>query len=121
MFERKLANGNIVDRDFLLYSPSQGALFCGPCKLFSESSSQFSDSGFSDWKHARTRLAEHENSAGHLDCVLAYKRRSDEEGRIDKQLLIQSKEEVKYWKNVLQRVVAVIKKTSISWFTSSRQ
>lgn len=110
MFERKLANGNIVDRDFLVYSPSQGALFCGPCKLFSESSSQFSDSGFSDWKHARTRLAEHENSAGHLDCVLAYKRRSDEAGRIDKQLLIQSKEEVKYWKNVLQRVVAVIKK-----------
>lgn len=110
LFERKLANGITVSRDFLVYSPSRGTLFCGPCKLFGELTSQFTDLGFSDWKHARQRVGEHENSAHHLDCVLAYKRRGEEAGRIDKQLLVQAKEEAKYWKNVLQRVVIVIKK-----------
>lgn len=78
--------------------------------MFGGVSSQFTDLGLSDWKHVRQRVGEHENSAAHLDCVLAYKKRGEESGRIDQELLVQAKEQVKYWKNVLQRVVAVIKK-----------
>lgn len=109
LFDRKLA-GDLVNRGYLVYSPSQGSLFCGPCKLFCLTSSQFSDSGFSDWKHGYQRVKEHENSHAHLDSVLTYKRRAAEMGKIDNQLQTQIEEEVKYWRAVLQRVVAVIKK-----------
>lgn len=48
LFVRKLANRNKMDKDFLIHCPSQGTVYCGPCKLFCEASTQFSDSGFSD-------------------------------------------------------------------------
>lgn len=53
LFERKLANSSIVKGDFLLYSLSQGTLYCGRYKLFGEQSFQFTHTGLSDWKHAR--------------------------------------------------------------------
>lgn len=33
-FQRRLANNEIIDRDYLVYSESQGTLFCAPCTLF---------------------------------------------------------------------------------------
>ena len=111
LFERKLANGDVIKRDYLVYSCSQGSVFCAPCKLF-RGKSQFGESGFNDWKHANQRVIEHENSQSHRDCVLMFKRRSNEQCRIDKHLLSQLEEEVKYWRCVLQRVVAVVKKLS---------
>ncbi|XP_050508056.1 zinc finger MYM-type protein 1-like [Diabrotica virgifera virgifera] len=110
LFDRKLANGEIVNRDFLIYSPSLGSLFCGPCKLFSSTSTQFTENGFSDWKHASARIKEHENSHVHYNSVIVYKQRAEAAGRIDKLLQNQVEEEIRYWKAVLQRVVAVIKK-----------
>jgi len=72
LFERKLLNGDIVQRDYLISSPSQGSVFCAPCKLFG-GTSQFGTSGFNDWKHASDRVNEHENSSAYRDCVLKLK------------------------------------------------
>jgi hypothetical protein len=106
LFERKLLNGDIVQRDYLIYSPSQGSDFCAPCKLFG-GTSQF---GTSDWKHASDRVNEHENSSAHRDYVLKFKARGSDLCKIDKQFLTQTEEEVKYWRSVLRRVVSVVKK-----------
>lgn len=113
LFVRKLANGDQMDRDFLIYSPSQGSVFCGPCKLFCETSSQFSDDdGFSDWKHGSKRVQEHEDSTPHKDCVWTFIQRASKVGKADVQLQSQITKEVEYWSNLLKRVVAVIKKLS---------
>lgn len=109
LFQRVLVNGEIINREYLVYSPSQGSLFCAPCKLFG-GTSQFATSGFNDWSHAGIRVAEHENSASHRDCLLKLKSRGNEMNRIDKRLLSQHEHEVTYWRNVLKRVVSVVKK-----------
>ncbi len=64
LFKRQLRNGESIYREWLLYSPSQGSVYCFVCRLFSSSESKFAlGSGYSDWKHAVTRIAEHENNA----------------------------------------------------------
>jgi hypothetical protein len=52
MFKRQLSNGKVADREWLIYSPSQGKVYCFVCKLFSHIDSAFNTSGFNDWKHA---------------------------------------------------------------------
>jgi len=48
--ERKLLNNEVKFRDWLLYSKSISNLFCGPCRIFSSIHSQFSETGFNNWK-----------------------------------------------------------------------
>lgn len=110
-FQRKLANNDIIDRDYLVYSESQGTLICAPCTLFGGASDLAGPRGFSDWKHPEL-IAAHENSSGHRDCVLSFKNRSSTLTRIDGKLFTQFENEVQYWRNVLQRVIAVVKKLS---------
>lgn len=112
LFKRKLQNGNIVKRDYLVYSQSQGSLYCAPCMLFEGQSGFASKLGFNDWIHAAQRISEHENSFSHRDCVIKLKTRANELSRIDKQLVTVFEQEVQYWRNVLQRVVSVLKKLS---------
>jgi hypothetical protein len=35
MFKRQLSSGEVADREWLIYSPSQGKVYCSVCKLFS--------------------------------------------------------------------------------------
>lgn len=108
-FKRVLVNGETINREYLVYSPSQGSLFCAPCKLFG-GSSLFATSGFNDWSHAGQRVAEHETSTSHRDCLLKLKDRGNAMKTIDKRLISQHEQEVAYWRNVLKRVVSVVKK-----------
>ena len=108
MFKRILQNGDTVSREWLIYSPSIGCLFCFVCKLFGKSKSALADKGFDDWKHAGVRLREHEHSSEHTSAMLAFRSRRKKTEMIDKSLQIQFDNEVKYWHNVLQRVVQVI-------------
>ena len=79
-----------------------GKLFCAPCLLFHEGTvtngNQFI-MGFDDWKNATKRLVQHENSVNHKDCVIKLNQRAQK----------QEEKEKNYWKEVLRRVVAVIK------------
>lgn len=94
-----------------MYSESTGSVFCAPCKLFG-STSVFSTVGFSDWKHAEKRITSHENSQTHKTNVLTMKDRGKVAQRIDSALILQIEGEKNYWKNVLRRVVAVVKTLS---------
>ncbi|KYN20533.1 Zinc finger MYM-type protein 1 [Trachymyrmex cornetzi] len=104
IFNRKLANGELQPRSWLVYSESTGHIFCGTCRLFQTGAAQhlvLNTKGFNDWKNASECLKKHENSNNHKTCVVL--------GRVDKHLIQQLDEEMIYWRKVLHRVVVVIK------------
>uniref|UniRef100_A0A3B1JTW1 TTF-type domain-containing protein n=1 Tax=Astyanax mexicanus TaxID=7994 RepID=A0A3B1JTW1_ASTMX len=101
-----LPNGQTVTRQWLLYSPSTGCVYCFACKLFSSKHNTFVH-GFSDWKHSE-RIGEHEGSVEHRACMLALYNRSRGTATIDSDIVKQIDAERQYWREVLKRVVAVI-------------
>lgn len=65
-FTRTFKNGEICDRSWLLYSPSQNRIFCFCCKLFADCNSTLGNDGFCDWQHASRHLSRHEKSSKHI-------------------------------------------------------
>lgn len=107
LFSRNLTNGEVVNRSWLVFSPSTGRVFCVVCKIFS-GTTQFATSGFNDWRNSK-RIEEHEGSLEHRKYTNDLIRRSRLSGRIDSELIKALHEETVYWKNVLLRVVETIK------------
>ena len=103
-----MANSETVRREWLSYSRSTGNVYCVPCKLFSRSKSLFRD-GFSDWNHCQSRVLEHENSAEHKNSLTVWRTRKITACRVDCNLVKQVELERRYWRDVLQRAVEVIK------------
>lgn len=103
----RLPNNQIVPREWLLYSPSTGSVYCYACKLLSSQKHAFSI-GFCDWKHPE-RVSDHEKSAEHRQNMLSLLHRSKYACRVDASLARQCESEQQYWKEVLRRVVAVVK------------
>ncbi|XP_061917830.1 double-strand break repair protein MRE11-like [Entelurus aequoreus] len=68
-FTSHLPNGQRVQREWLMYSPSTGNVYCFACKLFSPKTHSFV-TGYCDWKHSE-RFGEHERSAEHITCMQA--------------------------------------------------
>ncbi|XP_065664586.1 zinc finger MYM-type protein 1-like [Hydra vulgaris] len=112
--KRELHNGEFVNREWLLYSPSTGSVFCFAYTLFSSKHSNFSTTGLDDWKNALKCISGHENGSEHHKNMLTYSSRQRESGQLDSVLLKQLHNEQLYWQNVLKRIVAVVK------FLSSR-
>lgn len=112
IFQRKMKNNEVNDRNWLIYSESKRSVYCGPCLAFGplENKTQFENEGFNDWKNAEHRVAQHENSARHKSSIISLKVRSGIGGRLDNLLHLQIDEELTYWRNVLKRVVAVVKR-----------
>ncbi|XP_050065250.1 zinc finger MYM-type protein 1-like [Aphis gossypii] len=110
-FVSTLVNGEKNNRTFLVYSESKGSIFCAPCYLFGGTTS-FATVGFSDWKKGEEKIKRHENSKNHKLCVIKMKERGEVLNLIDQKLKYQVETEISYWKNVLTRVVAVVKSLS---------
>lgn len=106
IFNGTKANGEKYTREWLLYSPSKGDVYCFVCKLFSSNVSSRLVSGFSDWRNTCI-IDQHENSQSHREAMLAYLIRRKGLG-LKAQFDDQMEEEFKYWKHVLHRVVSVI-------------
>lgn len=113
--KRLLANGNLVDRDWIVYSPSQHAVFCFVCRLFGSGinrAKEYALVGFNDWKNASRGFSTHEKSKQHLLNDLAYRTRSKQVNAavsLDSSFTTQTEIEMEYWRKVLQRVVSVVK------------
>ncbi|XP_042902047.1 zinc finger MYM-type protein 5-like [Parasteatoda tepidariorum] len=107
-------NGEKLAREWLVLSASEKKLFCWVCKLFGNTTTSLSTSGFDDWKHVVFRLTEHENSFMHWESILRFTQRLKTEKRIDSAIIKQYQSEVHYWHSVLQRIVETVK------FLSSR-
>lgn len=105
-----------MPKEWLLYSPSKGTVFCFACRLFGDRINQQShpmpssnDAGYCDWEHANERLTEHEGSESHRKAMLAYIMHAADEGQIDSELKKSFDSQCEYWTEVLRRVVSVVK------------
>ena len=107
-FSRHLKNGEIVTRDWLIYSPSKGRVFCYVCKLFSNDQPSQFITGFDDWKNDIVRISSHEHSKDHF-CPVSNKSKYLKDNRIDKELENVRQKAFSYWSEVLKRIVAVVK------------
>lgn len=106
LFQNRKVNGEVYDREWLVYSPTTGSIYCFVCKLFSSSTTALASDGFSDWRNP-IAIQNHETSEDHRTALLTYltrKRGSTLDSALEKQI----KEEQLYWRNVLKRVVAVV-------------
>ena len=110
--EKKLKNGEVTRRLWVIYSEAHGSIYCGPCRLFSDAPSSFAKGrGFNDWKNARVYMEKHETSMSHRESAIALKTRAsgqDVHSELDESLT----QEKRYWMEVLQRVVVIVRKLS---------
>ncbi|XP_033228867.1 zinc finger MYM-type protein 1-like [Belonocnema kinseyi] len=112
LFTRKLRNGEEISRSWLVFSESQGTVFCVPCLLFDLDCSFNGRNGFIVWKHAGSSVSDHENSRCHTENVFKLKQLANTQNRIDGNLTSQLEGEISYWKSVLRRVVSATKNLS---------
>lgn len=69
--KRKLPNGEIIYRPWIIYSNKKNKIFCFYCRLFHENTTiALATSGFNNWPNIHTSLAEHEKSKNHLVAML---------------------------------------------------
>lgn len=113
-YKRILANGDQISRSWLVYSISKNSVYCFCCLLFSKNKniSALSSFGCSDWTHISQICKSHENSSLHMDSFKSWKDLKaglNNNQTIDFGLENLMKAEVTHWKNVLRRLITVVK------------
>ena len=64
-YTRKLVNGEVVRRLWLVYSKSKNIIFCFCCKLFASASFSLATNGSSDWKNVSYNFKSRKFSLSH--------------------------------------------------------
>ncbi|KAJ9565715.1 LOW QUALITY PROTEIN: hypothetical protein OSB04_001681 [Centaurea solstitialis] len=113
-YTRKIGNDYSHDRKWLVYSKDLDKVFCFCCKVFkvARSKSQLASEGLNDWKHLSYALSLHENSSEHWINLKAWselKLRLDKNQTIDNDLQELIKKDTAHWKQVLIRIIVVVK------------
>ena len=110
LLKRKLSNAEEIDRDWLLYSPSPGKVFCFYCKLFGGSNTTaLASSGFDNWKHPES-ISQHERSDAHFENVKLFTAFANGEGwLIESQHIKLLQQEEERWKGVIIRVIEAVR------------
>lgn len=112
-YKRKLPNGEVYTRRWLVYSSSKDVVFCFCCRLFDphpKSNSKFVIGGYNKWNHFSYSIKTHENSATHKKCYIQW---METEMRINKGMTIDKEEqkliekESARWRNVLERLMNI--------------
>ena len=108
LFYATKVNGETYSREWLVYSPAKGRVYCFVCKLFPNhaSSSALASDGFDDW-HNSYLIQTHENSEKHTNAMLTYltrKRGYTLTSKLEEQIKV----EQQYWWHVMERIAAVI-------------
>jgi hypothetical protein len=114
LFTRVLSNGEKCDRDWLVYSKELDRVFCFCCKIFRRGMGrgQLANDGFGDWGHVGERLKEHETGTKHVKNMTTWyelRQRMQTSQTIDKTTQRLIEKEKDHWKNVLKRIVSIVK------------
>ncbi|XP_035836630.1 uncharacterized protein LOC118484762 [Helianthus annuus] len=114
MYTRILSNRETCDREWLVYSKKLDKLYCFCCKVFRTGHPKggLDDEGYNDWIHASGRLKQHEVGLEHFKNMnewfeLHQRLKCNE--TIDKSAYEQFRKEKDYWKQVILRIVALVK------------
>lgn len=108
-FTLTLKNGEKLNRDWLIYSPSTGKVFCFFCLLFGKSKNNAFKNGFCQWDHGHRALRNHETDSDHCHSVQAWIGETSKTNKIDTLLKSEMEKEQRYWREVLHRVVECLK------------
>lgn len=118
ILRKVLKNGEIVERDWLVWSKHLNCLFCFPCKLFTKNNhaktTKLICGGFSKsstWKKLYRCVPEHEQSRLHKINYLQWKEaevRINQKQEINELLDSQIDSRVKYWQLILKRILSVV-------------
>ncbi|KAL6560427.1 hypothetical protein OROGR_003986 [Orobanche gracilis] len=114
MYTRTLPNKEMCDREWLVYSKELDRVFCFCCKIFRKglTRGQLANEGYADWQHLSIRLKEHEVGFDHLTNMATWfemRQRLKSNETIDKVAYEQFKKERDHWKQVLLRIIALVK------------
>lgn len=107
IFYTTLPNGESVRRSWIYYSEITKRVYCIPCKLFCTKNSDCKE-GFNDWKHC-DYLHKHEKTLAHVHSINTFITRSQLKGKVDTEMGKLELTEKNYYREVLKRVVSVIK------------
>ncbi|XP_070032673.1 uncharacterized protein [Nicotiana tomentosiformis] len=113
---QKLANGGRHERRWLVYSKDMDKVFYFCCKLFNTTSSfcssKLASDGSNEWRNISAKLKAHETSKEHIINMGAWidlEMRLHKSKIIDKDVQEQINRDREHWKNVLSRIIVVIK------------
>jgi hypothetical protein len=106
-----MANGEKVQRSWLVYSRKYDRIYCFCCKIFSKSSIGLSNNGSNDWGHLTQQIKRHESSQDHFETFnkwvdLAARLKSS--NTIDMLSQQQIQKEIEHWDNLLKRIISTI-------------
>ena len=112
-YTRTMPNGFENDRTWLIYSISLDKVFCFCCKFKQHgNTSQLAGEGYCDRHNLSRRLSEHQSSPEHLlhwNSWYELKKRFDKNETIDRKVQEEISREREHWRQVLQRILAVVK------------
>ncbi|XP_022852714.1 uncharacterized protein LOC111374290 [Olea europaea var. sylvestris] len=113
-YTRRLPNGENHDRKWLIYSKSLDKIFCFCCKLFKNDGvqTQLAHDGANNWKNIGEKLRKHEVSYDHITNLsrwIEMEIRFQKEQTIDKSVQEQINKDREHWRQVLLRIISVIR------------
>ncbi|XP_065662505.1 zinc finger MYM-type protein 1-like [Hydra vulgaris] len=108
-YNRKMKNGEIFERTWLIYSLNSNNVFCFCCKLFGITSSPFRQR-MNTWEGLSKKLKEHETCSAHFKCFeqwMTLRKGIANQATIDeKQQKLLHKERI-FWRAVLERILDI--------------